>query len=599
MSNSSSFLQKKEAWIHFWLLVFWLVVGTALRFTNLESKPPWADEWATLVFSLGHSFLTIPLDRLISLDTLLLPLQIDSTAQAGDAIANLMKESTHPPVYFVLTHLWLKLFGNGEGLVSVWLARSLSALLGVVSIPAMFGLGWLFCRSQHLSTGDTAKNSALPFVVGQIAAGLMAVSPYGIYLAQEARHYTLVILWIIASLACLIISLNHLQHQRKPPYWIILVWILVNSLGVATHYFVGLSLVAETIVLLSFWLKNIRSVGNNRFLDFKVLFSPRWQRIAIAIIGSVIGCSVWIFTWRDIPDSNLTEWIHHGNPWGSEFFEPLGRLCAWIVSMLFLLPIEGTSVIVTVISAVLMMVTLLWLIVTLISSFKNQKQLSTNPLFSKIIITFILTAIVIVLFFTYALDTDLTQAARFQFFYFPAIILEIAPVFANIWHKVPPQQFSFFPQKTIVIVILIMGFLGGLTVINNFAYQKPDRPDLVVPTIIKTQQLTNAETPVIIATVHKNHEQTGEMIGLAWEWQRQNKVTLMSPQFLLLHKKEDATVVTHNLHEILTQLPRPFALWLVNFSAPEAVEKQNCYANTDFKHKVPGYSYRLYLCTDN
>jgi hypothetical protein len=89
------------------------------------------------------------------------------------------------------------------------------------------------------------------------------------------------------------------------------------------------------------------------------------------------------------------------------------------------------------------------------------------------------------------------------------------------------------------------------------------------------------------------------MIGLAWEWQRQNKVTLMSPQFLLLHKKEDATVVTHNLHEILTQLPRPFALWLVNFSAPEAVEKQNCYANTDFKHKVPGYSYRLYLCTDN
>jgi len=36
-------------------------------------------------------------------------------------------------------------------------------------------------------------------LVGQIAAAMMAVSPYGIYLAQEARHYTLAILLIIAS----------------------------------------------------------------------------------------------------------------------------------------------------------------------------------------------------------------------------------------------------------------------------------------------------------------------------------------------------------------------------------------------------------------
>jgi uncharacterized membrane protein len=593
--------KKQNIWLHVCLLGLWLIVGTALRFINLESKPPWADEWATLVFSLGHSFLTVPLDRLISLDTLLLPVQLDSTTQAGDAIANLMKESTHPPVYFVLTHWWLDLFDRPEGLVSLWWARSLSALLGVVSIPAMFGLGWLLCRT---------------FIAGQIAAALMAVSPYGIYLAQEARHYTLVILWVIISLACLIISLRHLQQQSKPPIGIILLWVLINSLGVATHYFVGLTLVAESLVLLYFWLQDIPNNG-------KVLFSPPWQRIAIAIIGSLVGCSVWLFTWRDIPDSKLTEWVHHGNLWGLEFIEPIGRLCGWIISMLFLLPIEGTTLPVTIISGILMLITLVWLVVIFykVAGYKlilnisqrrrgfqaapaggadspsrgaeerKRGRIDRNNLVS----VFILVAIGLVLLFTYILDTDLTQAARFQFFYFPAIILAIASVFARIWQAKQAKQIFLLGQKNIVILTLIMGFFGGLTVINNFAYQKPDRPDLVVSTMAKIQQQNNSQIPLVIATVHKTHEQTGEMMGLAWEWEHRKDRVSIAPQFLLLHKDRDATVVTRNLHQFSTQLPRPFSLWLINFSAPETVEEQNCNAETD-KYKSPGYSYRLYHC---
>jgi len=47
------------------------------------------------------------------------------------------------PVYFVLTHLWMKLFPTEGGLVTLWAARSLSAILGAASIPAIFGMGWL------------------------------------------------------------------------------------------------------------------------------------------------------------------------------------------------------------------------------------------------------------------------------------------------------------------------------------------------------------------------------------------------------------------------------------------------------------------------
>jgi len=62
-------------WFHFLLLLVWLAIGTGLRFTHLTSKPPWTDEFATLVFSLGNSFRTVPLEQAITLNTLLMPLR--------------------------------------------------------------------------------------------------------------------------------------------------------------------------------------------------------------------------------------------------------------------------------------------------------------------------------------------------------------------------------------------------------------------------------------------------------------------------------------------------------------------------------------------
>ena len=55
------------------LLVFWTIIGGILRFTNLGAKSPWTDEFATMVFSLGNDFRSVPLNQLISLDTLLQP----------------------------------------------------------------------------------------------------------------------------------------------------------------------------------------------------------------------------------------------------------------------------------------------------------------------------------------------------------------------------------------------------------------------------------------------------------------------------------------------------------------------------------------------
>lgn len=583
-------VRQKTIGVQVGLLGLSILVGFALRFTNLDAKPPWADEWATLVFSLGNSFRTIPLDRLIDLDTLLLPLQQHETIQPQSVINHLMQESTHPPVYFVLTNLWLGLFSGQAGLVSLWWARALSALLGVAAIPAMFGLGWLVSRS---------------LLVAQLAAALMAVSPYGIYLAQEARHYTLVILLIIASLACLIVAVRNIVQKKSIKIAIVLTWIVINSLGVATHYFFGLALVSEIVVLFTLWIQEVKLNWKTKLISKTstnisrplLLFPHWWHRIGIAIAGTIVGCAGWLFTWRDIPDSELTAWIEHGEIWGIEFLEPLGRLFGWLVTMLYLLPIENTPLVVTIISVAILLVVIVWLIWQIIKYFQSNQQSALKSFVHQTIGNFWLAAIGLVLGFAYFLGKDLTLAARFQFFYFPATILLAATIFALFWSQILSKKINILSGKNLAIITIIMGFLGGITVINNYGYQKPDRPDLIAPVMIEAQQIAYTNVPVLVATVHKTHEQTGEMMGIAWEWHKLTKnKSIKSPQFLLLHKNQDANLVTQKLHQIINQFPRPLNVWIVNFSVSASLESQGCYIDENFKHKPPGYSYRLYHC---
>lgn len=229
------------SWLHPLLNLIWLIIGISLRLTNLTGKPPWTDEFATLVFSLGNTFLGVPLDQAIAPNTLLQPLQPNLTASIGDVVHNLATQDSHPPLYFVLAYLWMKLFPTEGGLVSLFAARLLPAILGAASIPCFYILGRIAFRSQ---------------LVGHLTAAMMAVSPYGVFLAQEARHYTLAILWVTGSLTCLVIATRHIQNRTPLPIWVALFWIEINALGIATHYFFTLTLCTEAVVLIFLaWLQ--------------------------------------------------------------------------------------------------------------------------------------------------------------------------------------------------------------------------------------------------------------------------------------------------------------------------------------------------------
>ena len=114
----------------------------------------------------------------LRLDALSAPYWIDEGISVGisshhlAAIPGLLREDGSPPLYYVLLHVWISLFGSAPAATHL-----LSALLAIACVPVGY---W----------------AAAPFGpwAGLSAAGLMAFDPYvGLY-ADETRMYSLVLL---------------------------------------------------------------------------------------------------------------------------------------------------------------------------------------------------------------------------------------------------------------------------------------------------------------------------------------------------------------------------------------------------------------------
>ncbi|WP_442940211.1 glycosyltransferase family 39 protein [Nostoc sp.] len=571
------------SWVHLLPILMWLIVGISLRLVNLTAKPPWTDEFATLVFSLGNTFLSVPLDQAITPDILLQPLQPNPAASIGDVIHNLATQDSHPPLYFVLAYLWMKLFPSDGGLVSLFGARSLPAIFGAASIPCVYVLSRVAFRSS---------------LVGHLTAAMMAVSPYGVFLAQEARHYTLAVLWVIGSLTCLVIATRHIQNRTPLPIWVALLWIGINALGIATHYFFTLTLCTEVVVLIFLaWLQLQTSS------KFSLLFSPLWQRIYAVAIGTCVAGLIWIPTLLENENRGaLTEWIR-GSRVGLDWFSPIFQALGTLIAMISLLPVESSQALVVIPSGLVMLTFFIWAVPILLRGIKIQLQHPENRIMIQVLAGVVISAIALFFIFTYFLSIDLTRGARYNFVYFPAIVVLLGASLAVCWH--PPQEWMETEPgkngitsigkwgingKKAVILIWLMGFFSAVTVICNLGYQKYYRPDLFVQLIQQT-----SPTPVLIATTHKTYVHTGEMMGVAREIKLAN--SLQNPLFLLAHQDRDPNASTIALENTLKKLPRPFDLWLVNFHAPIAETVKTCVmSNTQSLPTVDGYEYELYHC---
>ncbi len=557
-------------WFHPGLLLLWVGLGILFRFTGLGDKSASSIEISTLVFSLGHGLKNIPLDQIISTDILLSPLRFETASQPADVVDHLFTESNHPPLYFLLNHFWMQLFSIDGELVSLTVARSLSSILGVLSIPAIFSLSYFAFGS---------------LIFAQITAALMAISPYGIYLSQEARHYTITILWIIASLGYLVKAIRSLEGEKTLSIIQVMGWIIVNGLGIASHYFFIVFLGAEGLVLGGFWLKDWRNKLG--------VFRTAWLRIYAVIFGTLISGLVWIPILKNLPNDQLTEWIATEFN-GLGFIEPLFRLFAWLITQIFILPVEGTPIIITVFSALILLTVLVWMSPGIIEGIRLNLKSSETQMETKIFGGIFISVMALFLIIIYGLQKDISLAARYQFVYFPVFMLILGSGLGVIWKQPEMLNYSWVSLppilqangKKIVIVTLIMGCLGALTVGGNYGFQKSQQSDRLASYIIN-----QAKTPAIIAMTKITHAETRSLMGLGLEFKRQQAENL--PEFMLVKKTDHPASA---LATALTKVQRPFELWRVNLKDNTDFTQFRCQEDPRPQPKFNGYRYQRYYC---
>ncbi|NET03372.1 MAG: hypothetical protein F6K16_01265 [Symploca sp. SIO2B6] len=174
-------------------IIIVLVLGVFFRFVNLDQKVYWHDEAYTSLRISGYTTTEVVQQifngQVIGISDLQQYQRPNPEKGLVDAIKALaIDNAQHPPLYYILLRFWVQLFGN-----SVAVTRSLSALISLLVFPCVY---WL-CLELFESP-----------LVGAIAIALIAVSPFHVLYAQEAREYSLWTVTILLSSAALLRALR-------------------------------------------------------------------------------------------------------------------------------------------------------------------------------------------------------------------------------------------------------------------------------------------------------------------------------------------------------------------------------------------------------
>lgn len=251
-----------------------LVLGVWFRFVNLDGKFYWYDEVFTSLRVSGYTeteaVQQVSDGQVIGIPDLQKYQHPNQEKSVIDTIKGLaVEEPQLPPLYFVLARFWVQGLGY-----SVVVIRSLSALISLLAFPCLY---WL-CRELFTA----------PEVVW-MAMGLLAVSPFHILYAQEARPYSLYPVMVLLSCASL---LRAMRRQTKLSWGI---YSATVALGLYTHLFCGLVAIGHGIYVVvnqgCRWKKTVASYLLASIAALLV-FAP-WILILIANFTKAAGRTNW------------------------------------------------------------------------------------------------------------------------------------------------------------------------------------------------------------------------------------------------------------------------------------------------------------------
>lgn len=275
---------------HGWrfFIICLLVISVFFRLFTLDKKAYLYDENITLLRLSGYTHSEVIQQvfdgHIIRNEDLQRYQRINPEKNLGDTIKSLAIEaSEHPPLYFMMVRFWVQWFGN-----SVAITRSLSALISLLTFPCIY---WL-CLELFGSS-----------LTGWIAIALIAISPFHLVYAQQARSYSLWTVTILLSSAALLRAIR----LKTKMSWII--YAVTVALGFYSFSLTVLSVIGHGIYVLM--LEGFRLSKTLTFYLFASLaglltFVP-WL---LVIIANFSASSVLIWTAKKISLKSLFKyWI--------------------------------------------------------------------------------------------------------------------------------------------------------------------------------------------------------------------------------------------------------------------------------------------------
>jgi len=276
MSKKANFLPTMPSWVWIGLAV---ITGAIARFAFITKSSIWHDEGFSILLAKRSSV----------------------EIWIGSA------RDVHPPLYYLLLHWWMKLFGD-----SVVAIRSLSAVasLGVIIV------GFLIIKRM------AGQRAAI------LAAFILALAPFLVRYSQEARMYGLLGLFMLLALY----AVMRIVEQPKI-VWPYVLYAIMIGFGMYTHYFTGLAVIAFWVYLIFLQSPKQWRIGKTIFLSLKwwlanvaalLLFLP-WLPSAFAQLTRGQGLG-WL------PKATLTTF--HDTIWQFLTFTDahnLGQLVFWLV----------------------------------------------------------------------------------------------------------------------------------------------------------------------------------------------------------------------------------------------------------------------------
>jgi len=174
-----------------------IAIGTVLRFLYIGAPSLWLDE------ALSVAYAQFPWPRFVHV------------MQA--------RELNMLPYYLILRG-WIHL-GTAE-----WIVRSLSAIFSVATLPLIYKLGTRLFGTR----------------MGLISIALLALHPWHIRVAQEARGYSLMLLLVTAST---LLFVRAIDDSARHPRGVWIAYVATSVLAAYTHFYASLALVAQWAAL--------------------------------------------------------------------------------------------------------------------------------------------------------------------------------------------------------------------------------------------------------------------------------------------------------------------------------------------------------------